>query len=183
MEPTAPNAEPAETAAPAETSTAPNPEKAAAARELVGGILERMGVQAELNVDDRADGIHVGIQVKGGGEALGQARRGGVVESITYLVNKALNRDEQGRKWILLEVAQDAAAVAAPADTAAPVDPAVRAVAEELAAKARKLGGTAWVGPLPQALRGLQGALAAMPGVRVKGEGEGIHRRLIIEAS
>lgn len=179
MDPTTTNNE---NAAPAEAapSPAPNPEKAAAAKELVAGILERMGVQAELTVDDRADGIHVSAEVKSGGEALGQGRRGGVVESMGYLVNKALNREEEGRKWIFIAVQGLAAEPAAA--PAAEVDAALKPIAEELVAKAKKLGGSIWVGPVPAPLRGLQAALSGMSGVRVRSEGEGIHRRLLIEA-
>lgn len=177
MDPT----QPTENAAPAEAapSTAPNPAKAAAARELVAGIFERMGVKAELAVDDRADGIHLTADVKAGAEALGPGRRGGVVESINYLVNKALNREEEGRKWIFVAVAGAAAEAASPAAAA---DPALEPYAAELAQKAKKLGGAIWVGPLPAALKGLPGALSGIPGVRVRSEGEGIHRRLVIEA-
>src|SRR4051812_36504318 len=134
MEPNAPAQNPAEA-----VSTAPNPEKAAAAKELVEGILTRMGVTAELKVDDRADGIHLAIEPKSGGEALGTGRRGGVVESITYLVNKAINRDEVGRKWVFLEVAGELAQAAGGETSAveasqpvpaAEIDAATRAIAE-----------------------------------------------------
>jgi len=175
MEPTAPET------VEAPPSPAPNPEKARAAKELVEGILQRMGVTAELTADDRADGIHLVVKPSAGGEALGSGNRSGVVESVAYLVNKSLNRDEQGRKWVFITVAGLPAAesVVAPVGE---VDPAAKALADELLEKARRLGGTIWVGPLPQSHRGLAAALAAA-GARVRAEGEGIHRRLVIEAS
>ena len=157
-------------------------EKAAAARELVAGILERMGVKAELSVEDKADGIHLSVKASLGGEALG-APRGGVVESITYLVNKAINRDEEGRKWVYLHLLGEPAGTEAAPVSASELDPAARAVAEELAQKAKSLGGALWVGPLPGGVRALQAALSATAGVRVRAEGEGIHRRLLVEAS
>jgi len=176
MDPQTPNAPPAVEAAP---SPAPNPEKAAAARELVQGIIERMGVTAELTVDDRADGIHVGVKATKGGEALGPGRRGGVAESITYLVNKAINREEEGRKWVFVEVAGEPVAESAPMPVG-DVDPAVKAMAEALIAKAKKLGGTLWLGPVPAPMRSLQAALQGA-GAKVRAEGEGIHRRVIVE--
>jgi hypothetical protein len=173
MEPNA--SEPAQ----AQPSPAPNPEKVRAAQELIGGILQRMGVTAELAAEDRPDGIHLAVKPSAGGEALG-AGRSGVAESMAYLVNKALNRDEQGRKWIFLTVAGGPAAEALPESGEA--DPRTLAMAAELVQKAKRMGGVAWVGPVPGRLRGLSAALASA-GARVRAEGEGIHRRLVIEVS
>lgn len=160
----------------------PHPEKAAAAQELVGGILVRMGVQAELAVEDLPDGIHVRLSPREGLELLAGPKQGGVIESITYLVNKSINRDEVGRKWVFVELAGDGDAPAQVATSAAlEVPPALRAMAQELVGKAKRMGGALWLGPLPASRRGLQAALAAEPGVRVRAEGEGIHRRLCIE--
>lgn len=160
--------------------TVPHPEKVAAARALIEGILQRMGVKAELAIDDLADGIHVRLSPVEGAEILAGPRHGGVVESITYLVNKSINRDEEGRKWVFVEVPAEGSA-SAPAAAPREVEPALSAMAQELVSKARRLGGALWVGPLPSRLRGLQAALAAEPNVRVRAEGEGIHRRLCIE--
>ena len=194
--PATPEAAPAAVAAP--NPAAPNPEKAQAARELIEGIITRMGVTAEFGVEDRADGIQVSVKVTAGGEALGGGRRSGVLESITYLVNKSINRDEAGRKWVSLAVqgaidappesasASTETASAAPAVPAAPapVDPVMRAMAEELAARAKKLGGVVWVASVPTAMRSsLPTALGQVPNVKVRAEGEGVHRRLVVEAS
>jgi predicted RNA-binding protein Jag len=143
-----------------------------------------MGVKAELATEDLADGIHVRVLAQEGAEVLAGPRHGGVVESITYLVNKAINRDEVGRKWVFVEVPGEV--VAAPGSAAAApvaVDPAMRAMAQELVGKAKAMGGALWVGPLPASRRGLQAALSAEPGVRVRAEGEGVHRRLCIEVA
>ena len=162
----------------------PHPEKVAAAQELIGGILSRMGVKAELSVEDIADGIHVRVVAQEGGEVLSGPRHGGVVESITYLVNKAINREEIGRKWVFVEVPGEASASSG-ATAAGPVtiELGMQAMAQELVVKAKALGGALWIGPLPASRRGLQAALAAEPGVRVRAEGEGVHRRLCIEVA
>jgi predicted RNA-binding protein Jag len=147
-----------------------------------------MGVTAQLTVNDKADGIHIGIKASRGGEALGGGRRAGVVESLAYLVNKAINREEQGRKWVFLEVGSEATGGGESPDVSTqmqgPVDPAAQAIAEEMVAKCKKMGGVLWIGPLASGQRNqLQYALSKIAGVRVKAEGEGHHRRLVIEAS
>ena len=197
MEPTSPlaPAAPAVAAPAAAPEGAPNPEKALAARELIQGLLTRMGVTAEVGVDDRADGITVSVNATAGGEALGGGRRSGVVESISYLVNKAINRDEAGRKWVSLavqgipEATGDAPPAGAPeaaagAAAAAPIDPATQALAEDLVARARKVGGALWLVGVPASQRGaLQAALGKVANAKVRVEGDGTHRRLVVEAS
>jgi predicted RNA-binding protein Jag len=163
--------------------------KTQAAQELVQGILVRMGVQAVVQPDDRDDGIHLTLQVSSNAEALGN-RRSGVVDSLGYLVNKAVNREEAGRKWVFIhhteseQVADAPVAPGQPAPAPGQADPEVASMAERLAQKAKGLGGALWVGPLPAPQRqALQSALGRVPGVKVRAEGEGIHRRLVVEVA
>lgn len=155
----------------------PNPEKTAAAQAWVEGVVERMGIKAAVLADDRPEGIFIRITPELPAEALLGSRRGEVIESLGYLLNKALNREEEGRKWVFLEVIAEAGPVST-------VDERSHALSEQLVAHARKAGGTLWVTALPSATRGpLDAALRAMPGVRFRAEGEGLHRRFVIEVT
>jgi len=173
MDPT----QPVEASADASES-APNPEKAAAAKALLEGIATRMGITGEVAVDDRAEGIFLEIHPTAGGEALGSGgREVEVLESLAYVLNKALNREEAGRKWV--HVGQVGAA-GGDALTEPAADPSFRGVAAELIQKAKLMGGALWLGPLPGAMRGLVPALQEA-GARVRAEGEGLHRRFVVE--
>lgn len=162
------------------SESAPNPEKAAAAKALLEGIVSRMGIAGEVAVDDRSEGIFLQITAHGGGEALGSGGREiEVLESLTYVLNKALNRDEEGRKWVHVgrvgEVSGDVSMGPEPV-----ADPSFRGMATELMQKAKLLGGALWLGPLPGAMRGLIPALQE-EGARVRAEGEGMHRRFVVD--
>lgn len=63
----------------------------AAIRGFLGGLLERMGVQAEMEISPRAnDGINVSLSGNGMGAIIG--RRGETLDAIQHLTNYVVNR-------------------------------------------------------------------------------------------
>ena len=83
-------AAPAVEAAPA-APVADECEDYAAIRGFLGGLLERMGVQAEMEISPRAnDGINVSLSGNGMGAIIG--RRGETLDAIQHLTNYVVNR-------------------------------------------------------------------------------------------
>jgi len=67
------------------------PDEYAAIRAFLSGLLERMGVKAELEIGPRANGgINVNVSGSGMGAIIG--RRGETLDAIQHLTNYAVNR-------------------------------------------------------------------------------------------
>ncbi len=78
-------------AAPAAEAAADECEDYAAIRGFLGGLLERMGVEAEMEISPRAnDGINVSLSGNGMGAIIG--RRGETLDAIQHLTNYVVNR-------------------------------------------------------------------------------------------
>ena len=89
----APDEEPVVEAAPAAVAPkapADENEDYAAVREFLGGLLERMGVKAEISISPRDNG---GINVNLAGDGMGAiiGRRGETLDAIQHLTNYAVN--------------------------------------------------------------------------------------------
>lgn len=79
------------TAVPKAEPVADEPEQYAAVRSFIGGLLERMGVKAELELSPRENGgINVNISGQGMGAIIG--RRGETLDAIQHLANYAVGR-------------------------------------------------------------------------------------------
>lgn len=88
-EPAKVEAKPAASAAPA--APIDEPEQYAAVRAFISGLLERMGVKAELKLTARDNGgINVNISGQGMGAIIG--RRGETLDAIQHLTNYAISR-------------------------------------------------------------------------------------------
>ena len=94
-----------------------------------------------------------------------------LVEAVQYLVNRVVNPRAEGRKWVNLEVGgftEDG-------------DPVVKAMAERLAAAARRTGKVLAIAPISaRERRQIHLALVGVEGVSTRSEGEGIFRQLLI---
>ena len=144
------------------------PEKVKAAREFCQGLLARMGAQVDVEVKETPEAIGVSLQPREGNPVeLGSA----LVEAVQYLVNRVANPRAEGRKWVNLEVGgfrEDS-------------DPVVKAMAERLAATARRTGKVIAIAPISaRERRQIHLALVGVEGVSTHSEGEGLFRTLLV---
>ena len=96
--PAAPVAEPVKAAA---TEVDENPDYAAI-RQFLSGLLERMGVKAQIEISTRENGgINVNLSGNGMGAIIG--RRGETLDAIQQLTSYAVNRNGGGRVRVQLD--------------------------------------------------------------------------------
>jgi spoIIIJ-associated protein len=144
------------------------PEKVRAAREFCEGLLARMGAQVDVEVKETPESIAVALKPRPGNAIeLGSA----LVEAVQYLVNRVVNPRAEGRKWVNLDVGGFSDAE----------DPIVRAMAERLAATARRTGKVIAIAPITaRERRQIHLALVGAEGVSTRSEGEGLFRTLLV---
>lgn len=99
-------AEPKESAAEAKSAAPAEPKYTegvkAAAESFLRGLLERMGVQAEITISDReGGGLLVELSGPGMGAVIG--RRGETLDAIQHLTNYAVNRGSEKRCHISVD--------------------------------------------------------------------------------
>ena len=94
----------AEPKKPAEKKAAPvdETEEFAAVRSFVSGLMERMGVEADIDISRRDNG---GINVKLSGSGMGAiiGRRGETLDAIQHLTNYVVNRDSDKHMHISVD--------------------------------------------------------------------------------
>jgi len=144
------------------------PEKVKAAREFCEGLLSRLGAQVDVAVAETPEAIGIALTAREGNAVeLGSA----LIEAMQYLVNRVANPRAEGRKWVNLEVggfSEDA-------------DPVVKAMAERLAASARRMGKVIAIAPISaRERRQIHLALVDAAGVSTRSEGEGLFRTLMV---
>ncbi len=144
------------------------PEKVAKAREFCVALLERLGAKVDVEVKESPEAIAVSLTAREGNRVeLGSA----LLEAVQYLVNRVVNPRAEGRKWVNLEVGGFAEAA----------DPAMRAMAERLAASAKRIGKVLAIAPISaRERRQIHLALVDVVGVSTRSEGEGLFRTLLI---
>jgi spoIIIJ-associated protein len=144
------------------------PEKVAAALAFCRGLLERLGGQVDVEAQDGPEAIGLSLKPREGNPVeLGSA----LVEAIQVLVNRVVNPTGEGRKWVNLDVGgfRDDA------------DPVVLAMANRLAAAARRTGRVLAIGPISaRERRQIHLALQEAEGVSTRSEGEGLFRSLLV---
>ena len=144
------------------------PEKVARAREFCVGLFERLGAKVEVEVRETAEAIGVSLAPAPDNEVEVSSA---LVEAVQYLVNRVVNPRAEGRKWVNLDVG----------GFREEGDPAVQAMAQRLAASARKMGKVLAVAPISaRERRQIHMALVGDEGVSTRSEGEGIFRQLLI---
>ena len=144
------------------------PEKVKAAREFCEGLLSRLGAQVDVAAVESPEAIGISLEPREGNAIeLGSA----LVEAMQYLVNRVANPRAEGRKWVNLEVG----------GFREEGDPAVKAMAERLAAFARRTGQVLAIAPISARERRLiHLALVDVEGVSTHSEGEGLFRQLLV---
>ncbi len=144
------------------------PEKVAKAKAFCEGLLERLGAAVDVLVKETPEQIGVSLTAREGNTVeLSSA----LVEAAQYLVNRVVNPRAEGRKWVNLDVG----------GFREEGDPAVKAMAERLAAAAKRTGKVLAVAPIsPRERRQIHLALVDAEGVSTHSEGEGIFRQLLV---
>ncbi len=144
------------------------PEKVAKAKAFCEELLRRLGAAVDVAVKETPEQIGVSLT---GREGNAVERSSALVEAVQYLVNRVVNPRAEGRKWVNLDVG----------GFREEGDPAVKAMAERLAASAQRMGKVLAVAPIsPRERRQIHVALVDVPGVATRSEGEGIFRQLLI---
>jgi spoIIIJ-associated protein len=144
------------------------PEKVAKAKEFCEGLFSRLGAAVDVAVRETPEQIGISLSARAGNAVdLSSA----LVEAVQYLVNRVVNPRAEGRKWVNLDVG----------GFREEGDPAVKAMAERLAASAKRIGKILAVAPISaRERRQIHLALVDVPGVSTRSEGEGIFRQLLI---
>jgi spoIIIJ-associated protein len=144
------------------------PEKVERARAFCGGLLERLGAAVEVAVKETPDAIGVSLTARPDNRV---ELSSGLVEAMQVLVNRVVNPRAEGRKWVNLDVG----------GFREEGDPAVKAMAERLAAAAKRMGKVLAVAPISaRERRQIHLSLVGVEGVSTRSEGEGIFRQLLV---
>lgn len=144
------------------------PEKVAKAREFCTELFQRLEAKISVEVRETPEAIGVSLAAQEGNTL---ELSGALVESVQHLVNRVVNPRAEGRKWVNLEVG----------GFTEEGDPAVKGMAERLAAAAMRTGKVLAIAPISaRERRQIHLALVGVEGVATRSEGEGLFRQLLI---
>jgi spoIIIJ-associated protein len=147
------------------------PEKVEQARAFCEELFRRLGGAVSIEVKETPEAIGISL-TPGPGNTLELSST--LLEAAQYLVNRVANPRAEGRKWVNLDVG----------GFREEGDPAVKAMAERLAASARRMGKVLAIAPMSaRERRQVHLALVDAEGVHTHSEGEGIFRQLLIVPS
>ena len=141
------------------------------ASEFLLGVLERMGISADIDIKDDTDKTVLEIQTKDTEVVIG--RRGVVMDALQHLVNKVVYRDRTGDRGKPLVV-----------DAGGFRDKQVerlRSLAQRMGEKALQTKQIVELQPMsPHDRRIVHMAIAEMPGLSSRSEGEGEDRHILV---
>jgi spoIIIJ-associated protein len=144
-------------------------ERGAEARQTLETLLGHMGIEATVQV--REDDERVTLDVAGSETGLVIGKKGQTLDALQFLMNKMINRDREGRKPIVVDAEGYRGRRAE----------ALVELALRLGEKAVHTQRVVTVNPMsPHDRRIMHMALADVPGVTTRSEGEGSFRRLLI---
>ena len=139
------------------------------AMEFLSGLIERMGVQAELKACETPEQLRV--QLFGENMSLLIGRRGETLDALQYLTSLNVNRGREEYLRVSLDTE----------NYRAKREEALRKLAARMANRCRKTGKRVALEPMnPYERRILHSALQAEPTVTTHSEGEEPYRRVII---
>ena len=163
-------AAPAEPEAPfVETAYEDLTDDARRAMEFLSGMIERMGVQAELKACETPEQLRV--QLFGENMSILIGRRGETLDALQYLTSLNVNRGREEYLRVSLDTE----------NYRAKREEALRKLAARMANRCRKTGKRVALEPMnPYERRILHSALQADPTVTTHSEGEEPYRRVII---
>jgi spoIIIJ-associated protein len=141
------------------------------ASEFLLGVLERMGISADIDIKDDTDKTVLEIQSADAELVIG--RRGVVIDALQHLVNKAVfkeRRDEKNKPLVV--------------DAGGFRDKQVerlRSIAQKMGEKALETKQIVELQPMsPHDRRIVHMAIAEMPGLSSRSEGEGEDRHILV---
>ncbi|MBL9015349.1 MAG: KH domain-containing protein [Myxococcales bacterium] len=141
------------------------------ASEFLLGVLERMGIAADIDIKDDKDRTTLEIQTKDSELVIG--RRGVVMDALQHLVNKVVYRDRTGDKTKPLVV-----------DAGGFRDKQIerlRSLGQRMAEKALQTKQIVELQPMTAHDRRIvHMAIAEIPGLTTRSEGEGEDRHILI---
>ncbi len=144
------------------------PEKVERARTFCVGLLERLHAAVDVAVQETPEAIGVSLTPRADNAV---ELSSSFIEAVQYLVNRAVNPRAEGRKWVNLDVG----------GFREEGDPAVKAMAERLAASAKRMRKVLAIAPISaRERRQIHLALVGVEGVSTRSEGEGLFRQLLI---
>ena len=141
------------------------------ASEFLLGVLERMGITADIDIKDDTDKTTLEIQTQDTEMVIG--RRGVVIDALQHLVNKAVYKERRDEKTKPLVV-----------DAGGFRDKQVdrlRSIAQKMGEKAMQTKEIVELQPMtPHDRRIVHMAIAEMPGLSSRSEGEGEDRHILV---
>jgi spoIIIJ-associated protein len=141
------------------------------ASDFLLGVLERMGISADIDIKDDTDKTVLEIQT--GDTELVIGRRGVVIDALQHLVNKAVYKERREEKTKPLVV-----------DAGGFRDKQVerlRQIAQKMGEKALQTNQIVELQPMtPHDRRIVHMAIAEMPGLSSRSEGEGEDRHILV---
>lgn len=141
------------------------------ASEFLLGVLERMGISADIDIKDDSDRTVLEIQT--GDTELVIGRRGVVLDALQHLVNKAVFKEKRDEKQKPLVV-----------DSGGFRDKQVerlRSLAQKMSEKALETKQIVELQPMsPHDRRIVHMAISEIPGLTTRSEGEGEDRHILI---
>src|SRR5512139_1796217 len=144
------------------------------ASEFLLGMLERMGISADIDIKDDTDKTVLEIQTQDTELVIG--RRGVVIDALQHLVNKAVYKERREEKTKPLVV-----------DAGGFRDKQVerlRSLAQRMSEKALQTKQIVELSPMsPHDRRIVHMAIAEMPGLSSRSEGEGEDRHILVVPS
>lgn len=144
------------------------PEKVKRAVAFCEGLLQRLGADVAVEAQESPEAIAVSLKPREGNPVeLGSV----LIEALQTLVNRVANPRAEGRKWVNLDVG----------GFSGEADPVVKAMAERLAASARRMNQVVAIAPMSaRERRQVHMALVGVEGVATRSEGEGLFRTLLV---
>ena len=153
------------------TETTDREDLAEKASEFLLGVLERMGISADIDIKDDTDKTVLEIQTQDTELVIG--RRGVVIDALQHLVNKAVFKEKRDEKTKPLVV-----------DAGGFRDKQVerlRALAQRMGEKALQTKQIVELQPMsPHDRRIVHMAISEIPGLTTRSEGEGDDRHICI---
>lgn len=141
------------------------------ALQFLEGILERMDIDADVDVQELDDKIILDIDCDNAERVIG--RRGQLIDALQHLVGKVSFRDRDGTRGKPIIVDADGYRLKQ--------IERLEALAERMAQKAMDTGTTVELNPMtPHDRRIVHMALANMDGVSTRSEGEGDDRHILV---
>lgn len=140
------------------------------ARDFLGGLLERMGISAEMSFIQREDGS-VRVELSGAGMGAVIGRRGETLDAIQHLTNYAVNRGAENRRHLSVDAE----------NYRSKREESLVRLAEKMAAKALKYQRSMALEPMNSYERHvIHTALQDYPGVSTSSTGTEPNRRVVI---